>query len=114
MSPIPKTIDLQQKDLKIVQRILSAHLPGRPVFVFGSRTTGRAGRASDLDLAVGGSDLTIREHALIDEAFEESDLPMCVDIVPLAQAKGVFRKRIESEWVPLPGFEAETHEVTAA
>ncbi len=110
----PKTIDLRRKDLEIIQRILAEHLPGRPVYVFGSRTTGRAGRASDLDLAVGGSDLTIREHALLDEAFEESDLPMCVDVVPLAQAKGVFRRRIEREWIPLPGFEAMTHEATAA
>ncbi len=114
MNPNPKTIDLRQRDLEIVQHILAAHLPGRPVFVFGSRTTGRAGRASDLDLAVGGADLTIREHALLDEAFEESDLPMCVDVVPLAQAKGVFRRRIEKEWIPLPGFEANTHEATAA
>ena len=109
-----KKIDLQRKDLQIVQQILSAHVPGRPVYVFGSRATGRARRASDLDLVVGGPDLSIREHALLDEAFEESDLPMCVDVVPLAQAKGIFRKRIEREWVPLPGFEEDANEAAAA
>lgn len=108
-----RSIDLRQQDLEIVQRILEAHLPGRPVYVFGSRTTGRARPASDLDLAVGGSDLSLREHALLDEAFEESDLPMCVDIVPLAQAKGIFRKRIESEWIPLPGFDVDRNEAAA-
>lgn len=114
MSPDLREIDLQPKDLEIVQQILTSHVPGRPVYVFGSRTTGRARLASDLDLAIGGPDLTIREHALLDEAFEESDLPMCVDVVPLAQAKGLFRKRIEREWIPLTGTEAERHEVAAA
>ncbi len=108
-----RNIDLRKEDLEVVQQILTAHLPGRPVYVFGSRTTGRSKRASDLDLAVGGPDLTIREHALIDEAFEESDLPMCVDVVPLAQAKGVFRKRIESEWIPLPRLVPHTDEAAA-
>ncbi len=100
-----RTINLGEKDLHIVQRIVSTFLPGRSVFVFGSRVTGRARRCSDLDIAVAGEPLTLREEALLDYAFEESDLSITVDVISLAQATGVFRKRIDQELTPLPPSE---------
>jgi predicted nucleotidyltransferase len=95
-------LDLPHNDLRIVQQILDDLVPGRPVFVFGSRVTGRARRRSDLDLAIGGeSPLGRRVRADLREAFSESDLPIEVDVVDLAEATGIFRSRIESEWVAL-------------
>lgn len=95
-------IDLPEQDLALVRSILKAFVPNRPVFVFGSRATGRARRRSDLDLAIGGDEpLTLRQESQLSDAFDESDLPISVDIIDLSYAKGVFRKRIESEWVPL-------------
>ncbi len=95
------TIDLSKRDLSLVRSIVEQYLPGRTVFVFGSRATGRARRHSDLDLAVSGTPLTLREEAILDNAFEESDLPITVDIINLEQATGLFRERIASELLPL-------------
>lgn len=94
-------IDLEPENFEIVQAILNEFAPGRPVFIFGSRATGRARRRSDLDLAIGGeTPLTLRMRANLHEAFGESDLPIKVDVVDLAHATGIFRERIESEWIP--------------
>jgi predicted nucleotidyltransferase len=100
--PNSKTIDLTPSDLHIVRQILAQHVPGLPVFVFGSRATGRARRRSDLDLAIGGdAPLGRRIKANLRYAFDESDLPIEVDVVDLTDATGIFRTRIENEWIPL-------------
>ena len=113
-----RTIDLRESDLRIVQDIVSKFLPGRSVFVFGSRVTGLARRCSDLDLAITGEPLTLREEALLSYAFEESDLSVTVDVTPLVQATGIFRRRIEQELTPLPPRKQEpatqNHEQVAA
>ncbi len=81
--------------------ILRAHLPGRRVWAFGSRATGRrVKRFSDLDLAVEG-ELTLREAALLEEALDESRLPFKVDIAELSSLTPDFRARIEPEMVLL-------------
>jgi len=100
--PDSRKVDLPSGDLHIIQQILADHVPGRPVFVFGSRATGRARRRSDLDIAIGGdAPLGRRITANLRDAFDQSDLPIEVDVVDLAGATGIFRTRIESEWIPL-------------
>ena len=97
----PGVLDLSPEDFAIVNDILRSYVPNRPVYVFGSRTTGRARRRSDLDLAVGGNDpLPLETYASMKDAFSVSDLPIFVDIVDLTHATGIFRKRIEAEWIP--------------
>jgi uncharacterized protein len=82
--------------------ILRAHLPGRRVWAFGSRATRvRLKRFSDLDLAVEGGELPLREAARLHEALDESRLPFKVDIVDLATVTPEFRARIEPEMVLL-------------
>ena len=93
-------IDLAPDEFKIVQGILREFVPGRPVYIFGSRVTGRARRRSDLDLAIGGAPLDLSLRGDLREAFDQSDLSIRVDIVDLSEAKGIFRTRIESEWLP--------------
>jgi predicted nucleotidyltransferase len=97
----PHTLDLSQHDLEIVLAILRAHISERPVFVFGSRVTGKARRRSDLDIAVGGGPMSMGLCADLAEAFDESDLPITVDVVELATASETFRRRIERDWLPL-------------
>ena len=89
-------IDLSPARLETVTRILAAHVPDCEVRAFGSRVTGTAKDYSDLDLAVVG------EHALapdvlrlLKEAFEESDLPMRVDVLDWHGVSPAFRKVIE-------------------
>lgn len=95
------TLDLSQEDLGIVLDILKPRVADRPVFVFGSRVTGKARRRSDLDLAVGGGPMSLDLRIDLAEAFDESDLPITVDVVELATASESFRKRIERDWLPL-------------
>jgi type I restriction enzyme S subunit len=80
--------------------ILQTHLPGRRIWAFGSRATGRrVKRFSDLDLAIDGGPLPLKEAALLDEALDESRLPFKVDVVELAVLTPEFRARIEPEMV---------------
>jgi predicted nucleotidyltransferase len=95
-------LNITESDLAIVRRILQEHVAGRPVYVFGSRVNGRAQRRSDLDLAIGGDDpMPLRVRAALAEAFDESDLPIEVDVVDLSAISETFRARISSEWIPL-------------
>src|SRR5665213_1839703 len=100
--PEPRKLDLPEHDRQIVERILKARVPDRPVYAFGSRTTGRAGRRSDLDLAVDGTqELPTGIRVDLKEDFTESDLPIFVDVVDLNTVSQEFRKRIEPDFIPL-------------
>lgn len=80
--------------------ILRVHLPGRRVWAFGSRATGvHLKRFSDLDLAVEGAPLTLREAGMLDEALDESRLPFKVDVVSLDALTPEFRAHIEPDFV---------------
>ena len=98
-----RSLDLAQADLALVQTILAHFVPERPVYVFGSRATGKAKRRSDLDLCIGGEAPLERGviGSLVD-AFDESDLPIEVDVIDLAAATGIFRKRMLGEAIPFP------------
>jgi predicted nucleotidyltransferase len=105
--------DLAESDLRIVVEILSQRIPGRPVYVFGSRATGKARRRSDLDLAVGGDEpLTLRQRALLNDDFDESDLPIRVDVVDLNAISPEFRSRIERDFIPIQDIGPASEVVT--
>jgi len=63
------------------------------VFIFGSRATGKARKFSDYDIGIiGKKPIAWEILSLIDEAFEESDLPFKVDIVDFSLVSDKFRK----------------------
>ena len=96
-------IDLSPHHLETVKRILRDHVPDREVKAFGSRATWTATDYSDLDLLVlGDSELDGATLSRLNEAFEESDLPMCVDVVDWHGISPEFRKLIEPGCVGLP------------
>ena len=96
-------IGLPVDHIRLVLDILRAHLPpSTKAWVFGSRTTGRARRYSDLDLAIdAGRRLTLDEIARLSEAFSESDLPYKVDLVDWQDIDDRWRQTIEAERVAL-------------
>ena len=99
---------LSEHDLELVRGILDAQLRGRPVYVFGSRATGNARPLSDIDLAVGGCEpLNLLERALLKEAFEESDLPMLVEVLDLNAIAPEFRRRISRDFVAIQAGKQE-------
>ena len=101
-------VDLSPPHLAIVEQILSEHVPDCEVRAFGSRATWTAKDYSDLDLAiVGDGPLDRRTLGRLQEAFEESTLPMRVDVVDLRSITDSFRESIELEAVLLKGKEVK-------
>jgi predicted nucleotidyltransferase len=95
-------LGLSEQDFQIVRQILDSHVPDRPVFVFGSRATGKARRRSDIDLAIGGSEpLTLQQRGLINLDFQESDLPVFVDVLDLNAIEPDFRSRIARDFIQI-------------
>ncbi len=94
------SVDLSPADLAIVERILVEHVPACEVRAFGSRAIWNARDYSDLDLAViGEGPLPRGALARLKEAFEESRLPMRVDVVDWHSIADGFREAIESDCV---------------
>ena len=85
-----------------VRRIVTARL-GRyevRVYLFGSRATGGAHEASDIDLAVDPREpLPPGTLAELREALEESTIPYRVDVVDLRDTDATFRDRVREEGV---------------
>ena len=86
-------IDLRPDHLDTVQRILAEHVPECEVRAFGSRAAWTAKDYSDLDLAVvGAGPLDWRTLGRLKEAFEESSLPMRVDVLDWHAIPDSFRR----------------------
>ena len=93
-------IDLRPDHLDTVQRILAEHVPECEVRAFGSRAAWTAKDYSDLDLAVvGAGPLDWRTLGRLKEAFEESSLPMRVDVLDWHAIPDSFRQAIERGYV---------------
>jgi predicted nucleotidyltransferase len=94
-------LELTPSQKALVCAVLDAHLGRQRVRVFGSRAACTAKPFSDLDLLVLGARLDDKARGMLEEAFDESDLPFRVDIVEAATLSPEFRARIEALAVPL-------------
>jgi predicted nucleotidyltransferase len=96
-------LDLLPAHQALVCDILRAHLrPPAQVWVFGSRVRGRAQKYSDLDIAIdAGARLTLAEMALLNDAFNDSDLPWKVDLVDWRAIEPAFARLIEADLIEL-------------
>ncbi|MDD2725311.1 MAG: nucleotidyltransferase domain-containing protein [Methylovulum sp.] len=91
---MPK-LDLSPQDWDEVRQILKTHVPDYAVWAFGSRVTGKAKPYSDLDLAIiTQQPLSLSVIAALNEAFDESNLAIRVDIVDWAAISEEFQKII--------------------
>ncbi len=99
MNGAGSAIHLEAKWFGLVSDILRRHVPDRRVWAFGSRATGRrVKRFSDLDLAVEGR-LDLGVSFVLEVEFDESSLPIKVDVVQLGAITPEFRARIEKDFV---------------
>lgn len=97
-------IDLSPDDLERVRRILAAHVPDRDVWAFGSRVNGKAHPLSDLDLVILGAPPLERSTLMqLQEAFQESELPMRVDVLDWHRIAPSFQAVIERDYEILQG-----------
>ena len=91
-------IDLAAHYLETVRSVLLAHVGDCEVRAFGSRVTGHARPHSDLDLAIMGQrPQPWQTLARLREAFEESDLPITVDVIDWATATDAFRQSVSQQ-----------------
>ncbi|MFZ4859254.1 MAG: nucleotidyltransferase family protein [Desulfuromonadaceae bacterium] len=91
---------LNHRDWTEVCRILSQCIPEYTVWAFGSRVTGNVKPYSDLDLVVlTDQPLKLECMASLKDAFDESDLPIRVDVVDWAATSAAFREIIEQNYV---------------
>lgn len=92
-------IDLNPKHFETVQHILAKHVPGCEVRAFGSRVKWTAEDYSDLDLVVINSQKSnMRQIRQLTEAFEESNLPIRVDVLDWYTVSEKFKKIITEKY----------------
>ena len=92
-------IDLNPKHLETIQRILAEHVPKCEVRAFGSRVKWTAKDYSDLDITIVGSEpLSLRQLRRLKEAFEESDIPIRVDVADWQSLSDNFKQVIAAEY----------------
>ena len=98
MTPTMPKLDLAPHHWEEVARILQQHVPTLEVWAFGSRATWTAKPYSDLDLAlITAHPLTLEQSGVLKEAFDESDLPIRVDLVDWAATDESFRRINEQD-----------------
>ena len=107
------SLDVRPDHLKIVQGILSTHVPDREVWAFGSRVTGNATETSDLDLTIiGETPLDFETLAALRDAFSESRIPYKVDVVDWATISETFREIIGKDKIVIQnGLTNETNQI---
>jgi predicted nucleotidyltransferase len=81
-----KLLALREKDLAVLRGAFRRFAAVREVRVFGSRATGHARRASDLDLAISAPEATPGEWADLCDALENAPLIYELDLVRPEQA----------------------------
>ncbi len=98
-------INLEEKYLNMVKEILSKNLKDTniKVYAFGSRTKDRCRQYSDLDLALELKNTKI-DYKVISNLkydFEESMLPIKVDVLDLNDISESFKICIEKDLIEL-------------
>lgn len=95
-----RAVSLRDKDLAVLLSAFRRFPSVLEVRVFGSRATGEASRASDLDLAIFAPEATAAEWADLCEALENAPLIYELDVVrPERATNDRLRAKIEREGV---------------
>ena len=102
-NPPARRVDLSDRDRAWTLDIIRRRLPDARVWVYGSRATGRARRYSDLDLMLdnGGQPIPGSVLGNLDADFDESSLPIVVDLHDMAATDAGFLARIAPDLVAL-------------
>jgi uncharacterized protein len=97
-----KPIALREKDLAVLRRTFARFPSVHEVSVFGSRATGHARRASDIDLAISAPDATAAEWLALTAALEEAPIIYEFDVVRTGRTHNTrLIEKITREGVPI-------------
>jgi uncharacterized protein len=89
------TFNIDEDSLHTIVAILDAHIPDAEVRVFGSRLSNRARPFSDIDLlVVNPTSLSLQKRIDLIDAFEQSDLEFCVDLLEVDKAPLTWRQDV--------------------
>ena len=97
-------LDLPDRYRRQVEALLTEHVPEAEVWAYGSRVNGRSHSASDLDLVLRSPTLDPLPAGCIgriDEAFEDSNIPILVQTHDWARLPTSFHKEIQQSYVIL-------------
>lgn len=93
-------IDLEKRHIEKIIEVVNRIIPGFQVSVFGSRVKKGSWRYSDIDILVSGERaLTSEERFMLRDEFDESDIPVIVDIIDRFEISDEFSNSIEDECV---------------
>jgi len=95
---------LDRKTKAEIKKIIYSFLDPKDcqVFVFGSRTTGKARKFSDIDVGIKSSKpIPWWKLSAIEEALEESDLPYTIDVVDFNLVSEKFKQVAERKIIYL-------------
>ena len=93
-------LDLQPEYRTMVDSLLARYFPDCEVRAYGSRVQGDAAKYSDLDISIVGSTKLDRTQLMeLRNAFDESDLPIRVDVHDWHNTSPEFQKIIEERYV---------------
>ena len=95
-------LQLEARHLALLQQLLAQQVPHAEVWAYGSRVTGGCHETSDLDLVLRNpDDLTKACEGRFDlqEALQQSLLPLLVDVHDWAQLPDSFHRNIEQNYV---------------
>ena len=93
---------MQPRHLAMLRDLLARHVPDAEVWAYGSRVSGEAHEGSDLDIVLRDpANLGAEIGGWVDmqEAVQESDLPMLVDVHDWAHLPAEFHRAIERDYV---------------
>ena len=93
---------LRERDLDVLRGVFGRFPSVREVRVFGSRASGNARRASDLDLAISAPEAKPSEWADLREGLENAPLIYELDLVRMEQLNNPrLKARIDREGIPI-------------
>lgn len=85
---------------KTLLNIIHTHLPNCKVYIFGSRARKDHSQGSDIDLALDlGTKINQGKIYKIQDAIEESTIPLHVDIVDIHDISGKFKEEVLKEGI---------------
>lgn len=97
-----KPLALRERDLAMLRRTFRRFPCVREVRLFGSRATGHARRASDIDLAISAPDATADEWLALTDALDEAPIIYEFDLVRTERAHNPrLLEKIAREGVPI-------------
>ena len=96
------TATIRDQDLAALRRTFRRFPYVREVRIFGSRATGHARRASDIDLAISAPDATADQWLELAEAVEAAPIIYELDLVHLERTYNPrLLEKIKREGVPI-------------